>query len=296
MTYLLSKKGIALIQKCEGYRAKPAALPGGGWVVGYGHVRTDAPGAPVTREEALAMLQQDLAQFVCLVNEAVSHPLDQSQFDVLVSYAFSVGETGFRESALLRHLNAGLIAAAACALDVRGEEQGLAFEALVRRRALEKALFLKESTHVAAPSALLRDSVDMLASDIGRRLSRILRSEPATALVLTQAAPPATAETDDEIVTAHARPAARPADAKGGSYWRNWLRVKAPTKWRAEHFSLVALFAFGAALTYLGGSLLFAEAPSLTDGVGAATLSAPGLLALSLAGYGLWRGPEGPED
>jgi GH24 family phage-related lysozyme (muramidase) len=293
MSYVISKKGLALIQKCEGFRAKPAALPGGGWVVGFGRVRTEGPGAAVTREEALAMLEADLTPFARLVNETVTHAIDQSQFDVLVSYAFSVGETGFRESALLRHLNAGLPIAAACALDVSGDEQGLAFEALVRRRTLEKMLFLKESRHVAAPSALLRDSVDTLASDIGRRLSRILRAEPATALLLTQTAKLGQ-EPEDEIVTAHARPAARAIDDKsGGSHWRNWLRVKTPIRWRAEHFSLIALFSFGAALTALGGSLLLAEGPSMWDSLGAATLSAPGLVALSLAGYGLWRGPEG---
>jgi lysozyme len=294
MTYVISKKGLALVQKCEGFRAKPAALPSGAWVVGFGHVRTDAPGPAVTREEALALLQADLAPFERLVNETVTHPLDQSQFDVLVSFAFSIGEAGFRDSALLRHLNAGSMAAAACGFDVRGEEQGLAFEALVRRRTLEKALFLKESRHVAAPSALLRDSVDALASDIGRRLSRILRSEPATAALLLTQSVPSGADCEDEIVTAHARPAARPTDiVGGGAHWRNWLRIKALPKWRAEHFSLAALLAFGAMLTYLGGSMLFAEAPSLVDHVGAATLSAPGLLAVSLAGYGLWRGPEG---
>jgi hypothetical protein len=247
----------------------------------------------VTREEALALLQADLAPFARLVNEAVTQPLDQSQFDVLVSFAFSVGEVGFLESALLRHLNSGAVVAAACALDVRGEEQSLAFEALVRRRALEKALFLNGSRHVAAPSALLRDSVDVLAADIGRRLSRILRSEPATAaLLLTQTAP-VDAEPSSEIITAHARPAARSADNKaGGTIWRQWLRVKAPPKWRAEHFSLLALLGFGVLLTYQGGALMLAEAPAMVDHVGAGALSAPGLIALSLAGYGLWRGPE----
>jgi GH24 family phage-related lysozyme (muramidase) len=293
MSYVISKKGLALIQKCEGFRAKPVALPGGGWVVGFGHVREQAPGASVTREEAVSLLETDLAPLMRLVNETVTHPIDQSQFDVLVSFAFSVGEIGFIESAVLHHLNAGSVAAAACALDVRGEEQGLAFEALVRRRALEKALFLKESRHVAAPSAVLRVSVDVLATDIGRRLSRILQSEPATALLLTQPAPSTDdADTNDEIVTAHARPAARPAETAGSARWRNWLRAKASTKWRLEHFSLAALLIFGAGLTYLGASLMFAETRATADHVGAATLSAPGLLAISLAGYALWRGPE----
>lgn len=294
MTYAISKKGIALLQKCEGFRAKPAMLPNGDWVVGFGHVRMGTPGNSVTRDEATMLLLSDLAPFERLINATVQRPLTQSQFDALVSVAFSLGEAGFRESVFLEQVNAGGFADAACALDVCGDGDDLAFEALMRRRTLEKALFLRDVRYVAAPSALLRLALDIAPrQDIGRRLSEILLSEPKTASAL-RAKVAALAPVPEEIVTAHARPAARPVGPGSTRLdWRGWLSGRISLKRRAEHVGLVALLAFGGVLTFLGGSMFFTGSAAMVDSVVAATVSAPGLFALSLAGYGLWRGPEG---
>ncbi|MGQ0531510.1 MAG: lysozyme [Caulobacteraceae bacterium] len=237
MTNAISAQGLALIQELEGFQAEPKQLPTGGWVVGYSHVRLTEPGEAVNESEAVDMLALDLAPFENLVNTLVTQLLTQSQFDALVSFAFSVGAEAFGKSQVLRRVNAGEDVAAACAMDAwRKSDVGgelVIVDALVRRRTAEKALFLKELPQAAAPSVFVRPQLDHAASILGapvsyapapevgsiaparprpepaERLAEILKSERATeTLLLTQVVANDVLD-DGEIVTAHAKPVSR---------------------------------------------------------------------------------------
>lgn len=171
MNTSISLAGLALIQEFEGFRADPASLPDGNWVVGYNHVRQRDPGAKVSQGDAVDLLARDLVPIIQMVNKQVTTPLTQSQFDALVSFAFSIGAEAFAKSQFLRRVNQGTLLAAGCAMeawrkaDVNGDL--VVSEALVRRRAAEKALFLKELPIAAAPSALLRPQLDYAAAVLG---------------------------------------------------------------------------------------------------------------------------------
>ncbi|MBI3437202.1 MAG: lysozyme [Proteobacteria bacterium] len=237
--YTISNAGLALIQDAEGFRAEAGQLPNGAWVIGYGHVRVGA-GEPVNQSEAANLLVADLAPFESLVNEKIAQPLTQSQFDALVSFAFSIGADAFEQSQVLRRVNAGEFIAAACAMDawrksdVSGDLEIV--DALVRRRSTEKALFLKDVAHEPAPSAFLRAKVDHAAAILGApiryaqspaigsiaaarpkaeaavQIAHVLKSEPATeVLLLTQVV--SSDFSGDEITTAHAKPVSRKVDA-----------------------------------------------------------------------------------
>lgn len=241
MTNAISAAGLALIQLYEGYRAAPAQLPDGDWVVGHGHVRVGEAGAEVSREEAAALLALDVAPIEQVVNTRVTTPLTQLQFDALVSFAFSVGAEAFEQSQVLRRVNAGEFVAAACAMDAwRKSDVGgelMVVDVLVRRRATEKALFLQDLAVEGSPSAFLRAKLDYAASVLGapiayapppavgsipvappqpepaERLTEILKSEPATeTLLLTQEIANDVESDEGEIVTAHAKPVARSLD------------------------------------------------------------------------------------
>lgn len=236
MTHSISAQGLALIQAHEGFRAEPAQLLDGNWVVGYSHVRVGEAGDPIDHAEAVALLVTDIAPFEKLVNARVSRALSQPQFDSLVSFAFSIGAEAFEQSQVLRRVNSGDTMAAACAMDAwRKSDVGgeLAIvDALVIRRAAEKAMFL-QGVVSEAPSAFVRAKLDHAASILGAPvkyatppvvgsipvvqpkaepaavITEILKSEPATeALLLTQVVP-ADIVDEDEIVTAHAKPVAR---------------------------------------------------------------------------------------
>jgi len=334
MTYAISDSGLVLIQENEGFRAEPTNLPDGDWVVGYGHVRVGEAGAPVTEAEAAGLLALDLAPFEALVNAQVTARLTQSQFDALVSFAMSVGEEAFVQSQVLRRVNNAEHVAAACALDAwrKAEIDGAleVVDALVRRRTVEKALYLKDIALDAAPSAFLRAKLDYAASVLGApaefaptpameeasplqgapdacaRLSEILKSEPATeALLLTQVAP-AQGE-GDEIVTAHAKPTARhvaddpnivPRDRRlarlraGDAPATLWERLTARFDFSQsfETVGLVALILFGVGMTLVGVSLVFGGVEDMLQVVGAFAFIIPGLAAVGAGGWALTRG------
>jgi lysozyme len=237
MTNAISAQGLALIQAHEGFRAEPAQLPDGNWVVGFSHVRVAEAGEPIDHAEAVALLVLDVAPLEKLVNARVTRDLNQSQFDSLVSFAFSIGAEAFEQSQVLRRVNTGDSMAAACAMDAwRKSDVGGELEivdALVRRRAAEKEMFLRDLV-LEAPSAFVRAKLDHAASILGAPIkyaaapvvgsipvvqpkpqpaaiiTEILKAEPATeALLLTQVVPDDVMEDDGEIVTAHAKPVAR---------------------------------------------------------------------------------------
>jgi lysozyme len=241
MTNAISAQGLTLIQRFEGFRAEPAQLPDGKWVVGHGHVRIGEAGPAVNENEAADLLALDVAPLEQLVNEKITQSLNQSQFDALVSFVFSVGADAFAQSQVLRRANTGDFVAAAIAMDawrksdVNGELEVV--DALVRRRAAEKALFLKDMPVEASPSVFVRAKLDHAASILGapmkyvaapevgsipvvqpqpepaQRIAEILKSEPATeALLLTQVVPDDVTEEEGELVTAHAKPVARSLD------------------------------------------------------------------------------------
>ena len=90
--------------------------------IGYGHLLTKSElrgdrvlinGILVDYWKGLNELQarnlydQDLDESENVVNDTVKVPLTQFRFEALVSFAFNIGDTGFRTSTLLRLLNAG---------------------------------------------------------------------------------------------------------------------------------------------------------------------------------------------
>jgi len=328
MTYAISPAGLALIQDAEGFRAEPTRLPDGAWVVGYGHVRAEAGGA-VTQAEAMDLLVIDVAPVERMVNANVTARLVQSQFDALVSFAFSVGAEAFVQSQVLRRVNNAEHVAAACALDAwrKAEVDGAleVVDALVRRRAAEKALYLKGTPVTPAPSAFLRAKLDYAASVLGApvayapapavetaravqskpdacvRLAEILKSEPATeALLLTQVVP-VDVEDDEEIATAHAKPVARELTNDDATQPSPELRLTRLSFVKAarprlldfskpfETVGLIALMLFGAGVTLVGASVAFGGAEDMLMVVAAAALIVPGLAAVATGGWALTR-------
>ncbi|HEX7886012.1 MAG TPA: lysozyme [Phenylobacterium sp.] len=168
----VSRAAIELIKRFEGYRRHAAQLPDGRWMIAYGHTLTAREGAEVSESDAEALLVYDLISVQHTVNENVYAPLSQNQFDALCSFAFNIGLDNFRRSQVLKRLNSGAAVQAACAMelwrkaDFEGER--IVVDALVRRRAAEKALFLTPpgNDFAPAPSPLIRPAIDLDALDL----------------------------------------------------------------------------------------------------------------------------------
>ena len=161
----VSKAGVELIARFEGLRRRAARLPDGRWTIGYGHTLSAREGAEVSDADAEALLHFDMLPITEAVNSLVYTPLTQNQFDALVAFAYNVGVEAFRDSDVLKRINEGRLTEAACAFDLwRKAAVGgdpIILDALIRRRAAEKALFLTPAEgFVPTPTALVRPMVD----------------------------------------------------------------------------------------------------------------------------------------
>ena len=110
----VSDAGIELIKSFEGFRANAYPDPKSGgdpWTVGYGTTKFPSgrpvkQGDKVTPGQAELYLREDVKKFANSVDVLVTVPLKQCQYDALVSFVYNLGATNFRNSTLLKKLNA----------------------------------------------------------------------------------------------------------------------------------------------------------------------------------------------
>lgn len=141
----LSHNGIELIKDREGFRGVAYKDTGGVWTVGYGTIKVDGipvqEGQTCSLEQACLWLENDVRWAQTAVNKAVKVPLNQNQFDALVSFVYNVGEDAFYKSTLLRKLNAGDYHGAAKEFERWVLDNGKVIPGLVSRRHQEEELF-----------------------------------------------------------------------------------------------------------------------------------------------------------
>lgn len=149
----ISHHGLGLLTNEEGFVATPYRDSAGVLTVAWGHVIR--PGEvfdkPLSRDEGLRLLQQDLARFEASVNQVGQVVgLMQRQYDALVVFAFNVGVAGFEGSTVrARLLNRDPKGAADAmlvwcyAIDPATDRTTIN-DVLAGRRWRERALFLGE--------------------------------------------------------------------------------------------------------------------------------------------------------
>lgn len=107
-----SLDGLEAIKRHEAFSPTPYADQAGHPTIGYGHkLKPGESFTAITEGAALELLAADVRVAEDAVNSVVSVPLAQAQFDALVSFAFNVGAAAFRDSTLVKRLNAGEYAA-----------------------------------------------------------------------------------------------------------------------------------------------------------------------------------------
>ena len=138
---MLGPNGLALIKRFEGLRLNSYQDSVGVWTIGYGHTQNVVKGMTISEAEAENFLRSDSASAVNAVRKLVTVPLDQNQFDALVSFVFNLGAGALAGSTLLRKLNAGSYDDAAGEFGKWVHAGGKVLPGLVKRREAERQLF-----------------------------------------------------------------------------------------------------------------------------------------------------------
>ena len=143
----VSNKGVDLICEFEGKRLVAYDDGVGVWTIGFGTIKYHngvrvKKGDTCTLDQAKEYMRHDLIEFEHTVNSSVKVPLNQNQFDALVSLAYNIGSNAFKSSTLVKKLNTGDYQGAADQFDVWVNGGGKRIQGLVNRRDREKLLFL----------------------------------------------------------------------------------------------------------------------------------------------------------
>jgi lysozyme len=138
----ISAAGLELIKSFEGCKLGAYLCPAKVWTIGWGHTATVKPGQIITQAQADNLLIRDLAKYEAAVRNYVRVPLEQHQFDALVSLCYNIGAEGFRKSSLLRYLNEGKYQLAALQFHRWANANGKKLPGLVRRRNEEYGMFV----------------------------------------------------------------------------------------------------------------------------------------------------------
>lgn len=140
-----SQHGLEFITDHEGTVLRTYKDAVGILTIGVGHTGPDVKaGMTISREQAMELLADDVYEAEHSVNTLVRVPLNQNQFDALVSFVFNVGGTAFSKSTLLKKLNAGDYEGASKEFSRWNKAGGRELLGLTKRRLAEARLFNSE--------------------------------------------------------------------------------------------------------------------------------------------------------
>src|ERR1043165_5698620 len=136
-----SQDGINLIKEFEGCSLTAYYDSAGVLTIGYGHTIGVCQGMSISQIEADLYLADDLKAYEGYVEQYITAPISQHQFDALVSFTYNLGPGTLYHSDVLHHFNEADYSAAANAMLAYDHADGQVIPGLLRRRKAERALF-----------------------------------------------------------------------------------------------------------------------------------------------------------
>lgn len=137
----VSREGLLLIKSFEGFRPRAVHRRDGTLSIGYGHTKTARQDVEITEAEAELLLLHDLIPIVDYIHREIRRPLNQNQFDALVSFIFNIGLQRVQGTDVPNLIRKGQMASAAEALSVEPDRKPPPIDLPYRRRCAERALF-----------------------------------------------------------------------------------------------------------------------------------------------------------
>lgn len=134
-----SPQGLDFIKRYQGLSLEKYRDEEGLWLIGYGHLIHDHEtfDTPITLLRAEILFEQDVSYYQQILHHSVDAPLTQSQFDALLSLAFSLGPEAFQLSPIVHSVNCQQFQKALALWQHEGQPQS----SLAVQRQAESALF-----------------------------------------------------------------------------------------------------------------------------------------------------------
>lgn len=145
----VSQKTVNLVKEFEGYYPRCLDILDGHATIGHGHLIHFGPCTAKdkrlywSKEKAAKQLRKDLFYFQKRVKQLVKVKITKNMLAALTSFSYNVGVNGLKESTLLRLLNNRQYRSSADQFDLWINGPSGPLPGLVKRRAIEKELFLK---------------------------------------------------------------------------------------------------------------------------------------------------------
>jgi lysozyme len=140
-----SETAINLIKKWEKFKDKTYLCSSGKKTIGYGtriDYHPELRNTCITEAKAIQILKDDLNKnFVSAINKFVRVPLNQNEFDALISLIYNIGRRSFVNSKLLNDINSGNLSSLRKNWSEFRKDGGGVSSGLVNRRSEEIRLF-----------------------------------------------------------------------------------------------------------------------------------------------------------
>ena len=141
----ISDEGLSLIKHFEGCELKAYRCAANVLTIGYGSTKGVTEDMEITQEGAEELLQEEMHEYEGYINDMVKVPLEQHQFDSMVSWVFNLGSGNLSSSTLLKKLNNSEYDEVPEQIKRWNKAGGKVLEGLVRRREAEALLFSGKS-------------------------------------------------------------------------------------------------------------------------------------------------------
>jgi lysozyme len=140
-----SETAINLIKKWEKFKDRTYLCSSGKKTIGYGtriEYHPELRNTCITEAKAIQILKDDLNKnFVSAINKFVRVPLNQNEFDALISLIYNIGRSSFVNSKLLNDINSGNLSSLRKNWSEFRKDGGGVSNGLVNRRSEEIRLF-----------------------------------------------------------------------------------------------------------------------------------------------------------
>lgn len=158
----ISQQGLQLIKSYESLELETYLDAVGVPTIGFGHTGPDVYiGMRITESQAYELLLEDINEAEEAVLFRVKVPLNQNQFDALVSFTFNVGTGALSRSTLVNRLNTGepinTVLAQELPRWVKGDN-GIILQGLVNRRQAELKHVLQGTSTMTKKGFLKRSA------------------------------------------------------------------------------------------------------------------------------------------